>query len=66
MFVLAVQLDQPRRQLLQRAGSRERAVDVGAAPSLRGDLTADQEFFAAAFENGFDGRRVFTGADEVG
>ena len=65
MLVLTVELDQAVGQILQRAGRGQRAVDEGPAPSLRGDLAAHQQLFAAAFEDRFDRRGVFAGADEV-
>src|SRR5207253_7192577 len=65
MFVLSVQLDEPRRQLLQGARRRERAVDERTASTLRRDLAADQQFFSAAVEDGFDGGDVLVGPDKV-
>ena len=65
MFVLPVELDQPRRQILERTSGRQLAVHERATPALLGDLAADQQFFPAAFKNGFDGCAVFAGADEV-
>ena len=65
MFVLPVEFDQPVGQILQRAGGRQRAVDEGAAAALRGDLAPHQQLFSAAFEDRFDRRDVFAGADEV-
>ena len=50
---------------MQRAGGRQRAVDERAAAALRGDLAADEQLFAAALEDRFDGRGVLAGADEV-
>ncbi len=65
VLVLTVQFDEARREILQRTGRRERAVDERAAASLRRDLAADQQFFAAALEDGLDRRRVFAGTDQV-
>ena len=66
MLVLAMQLDQPVRQIFERRGGRERAVDEGAASALRGDLASDDQLAAVlGFEDGFDGGEVFAGTNEV-
>ena len=65
VLVLAVQLDQPVRQVLERAGGGQRAVDERAAAPLRRDLAANEQFLAAAFETGLDRRRVLAGAHEI-
>src|SRR5262249_24407413 len=54
MFVLSVELDEPVRQLLQRSGGRERAVDECAASSLGRDLAAHEQLFSTALEDGLD------------
>ncbi len=65
MLVLPVQLYQPRRQILQRTGCGERAVDERAAAPLSGDFPTDEQLFSAIFENRFNRGRVLAGADEV-
>ena len=66
MFVLAVQLDQPIRQILERRGGGQRAVDEGAAAALRGDLAAHDQLAAVfGFEDRFDGGDVFAGANQI-
>ena len=68
MFVLAVQLNEAIRQILECGGGGECAGDEGARAALRGDLAPhDQLDFAAVlrFENGFDGGDVFAGANQV-
>ena len=65
MLVLPVELDQSARQILQRAGGGERAVDERAAAALRGDFAPDDQLLAAAFEDRFDGRAVLAGPDQV-
>src|SRR4029077_15760789 len=62
MLVLTVQLDETRRQVLQRTGRGEGAVDEGAAPALRGDLAAHQELFPAVLEDRFDGGNALASA----
>ena len=54
MFVLAVKLDEAGRQILERAGRRELAVDKRAAPALSGDFATDDEFLARVLEDRFD------------
>ncbi len=65
VFVLAVQLDQPRGQILQRTGGRQVPVDERTAPALGGDLASDQQLLAPAFEDGLDCRAVLPGSDQV-
>src|SRR5205814_936430 len=65
VLVLSVQLDEPAREVLQRAGRSKSAVDERAAPALRGDLASDDQLFAAALEDGFYRRAVFAGANQV-
>ena len=66
MLVLAVQLDQARRELLERADGGEVAVDERAAASLRRDFATDDELLAVGgFEDGFDIRRIFASSNEV-
>jgi len=65
VLVLTVELDQPRRQILQRARGGEPVVDEGATAALRRDFAANQQFLAAGFEDGFDERALFAGPDEV-
>ena len=65
MLVLAVELDQPRGQVLQRARRGERTVDERPAAPLRGNLAADEQLFPARFEDRFDGCGLLTSADEV-
>ena len=65
MFVLAVQLDEARRQILQRAGRRQLAVDEGAAATLRGDFAAHQQLLPAALENASIDGGVFARPDQV-
>jgi hypothetical protein len=65
MLVLAVQLDEPRRQFLQRSGRGQGAVDESAAPALRGDLAAYQELFPAVLENRLDRGDVLASANQV-
>jgi hypothetical protein len=65
VLMLTMQLDQPRRQIFQRAGGRQRPVVERAAAPQRGDLAAHQQFFPAAFEDGLDRRRLLAGADEI-
>ena len=65
VFVLAVQLDQAGRQILQRTGVHQRAVDERAAPALRRDLTPHQQLFSSAFEDGFDGGGILARPHEV-
>ncbi len=66
MFVLTVQLDETIRQILERRRGRERAVDEGAASALRRDLASNDQLAAVfGFEDRFDGREIFAGANEV-
>ena len=65
VFVLSVKLDQPAREILERAGRRQLAVDEGAASALRGDLAADEQFFAAGFEDRLNGGDLLARANEV-
>ena len=65
VLVLPVKFDEASREVLERAGGRQLAVDVRAAPSLRGDLAANQQLFAARLEDGFDRGDVFAGTHEV-
>jgi hypothetical protein len=65
MFVLPVKLDQPRRQLLQRARGRQRAVNECAAAALSGDVAPDEQLLARGVEDGFNRCRVFAGPDQV-
>src|SRR5207244_6275738 len=46
MFVQAVQIDETPRELLERSGGRERAVDERAAPALRRNLPAHHQLLA--------------------
>ena len=66
MFVLAVQFDEPIRQVFEGRGGGQRAVDECAAPALRGDLAPDDQLAAVfGLENRFDGGDVFAGANQV-
>ena len=65
MLVLAVKLDEASRQILERAGGRQFAVDVRPAPALRRDLAANQQFFAARLEDRLDRRDILAGTNEV-
>ena len=65
VLVLSVQLDQAIRELLERAGGGERAVDEGAAAPLGGDLAPDEQLFPAVLEDRFDRRGVLAGAHQV-
>lgn len=65
MFVLAVQLDQPTRQVTEGRRGGEGAVDERATPTLRRDLAPNQHVFPIAFEDRFDRRDVFSGADQI-
>ena len=65
MFVLTVQLNQPAREIFQRASRRERAVDKSTAPPLRRNLSTDEQLLSSAFENRLDGRRVLSGTDDA-
>ena len=65
MFVLSVQLDEACRQLAERRCRRERAVDEGAAATLRRDFAAHEQLFPCDFENGFDGRGVLAGPHKL-
>ena len=66
MLVLAVKLDEAIREILERGRGRERAVDERAAAALRRDLAPDDQLAAVfGFEDRFDGREVFAGANEV-
>src|SRR5207249_3696981 len=65
MLVLAVQLDEPGGQILERSSRRERSVDEGAAASLCGDFAANEHLLVPALEDGFDRCGIFTGPDEV-
>ncbi len=66
MLVLAVQLDQARGQILERAGGRERAVDERAAAALRGDLAPDEQFVAVRLSKiASTVGDLFAGPDEV-
>src|SRR5262245_19489348 len=65
VLVLPVKLDQPRRQILQRAGRRQRTVDERPAASLGGNLAADEKLFSAALEEGLDGSAVLAGPDQL-
>ncbi len=48
VFVLTVELDEIRRQVLEGAGGHELAVDEGAASALGGDLAPDDDLLVAA------------------
>src|SRR5712691_13399044 len=66
MFVLAVQLHEPRRQIAQRRRGRQGAIDERAASSLAADFTADDQLaLAALFENGLDGGLRLARADQI-
>src|SRR5207244_12043726 len=65
MFVLAVQFDETPREILERPGGRERAVDERAAPALRRDLPAHNELLAIAPEDRFDPRGLPAPPDAV-
>ncbi len=65
VLVLAVQLDEPRRQILQGACRCHYSVDERPAPALSGNLAAHQKFVAAVLENRFDRRRILAGAYKV-
>ncbi len=66
MLVLAVQFDQSVRQVLERGGRCQRAVDEGAAAALRGDLAAHNQLVAVrGFEERFDAGNLLACADQV-
>ena len=66
MLVLTVQLDESIRQILERRGGGQRAVDERAAAALRRDLAAhDQLAAVGGFEDRFDRGEVFAGADQI-
>jgi hypothetical protein len=65
MFVLAMELDEPARELLESTGSGERAVDERTAAPLHRDLSSDEQLLAATFEDRFDRRGVFARPYEV-
>ena len=66
MFVLAVQLDESIRQVLQRAGGGQRAGDERAAPTLRRDLAPDDDLLRRrSFEDRLDRGELFAGADQI-
>ena len=65
MFVLAVELDEARREIAQRGRRRERAVDERAAATLRRDFAAHEHVLAAALEDGLDRGRVLPRPHEV-
>jgi len=56
MLVLAVQFDQPRRQIAKGRSRGQRAVDEGAAPALARDLPADDQLAVGVLEDRLDGR----------
>src|SRR5207244_13565152 len=65
VLVLAVELEDASRQVLQRAGGDESAIDERPAASLCRDLTADEQLLAGGLKNGFNARHLFPGADEL-
>jgi len=65
MFVLAVDLDQIRRQFLQAASRRQRSIHERAAPALRANLAPHQDFRFSTLEDGFDCRSILTRPDQV-
>ena len=66
MLVLAMQLDEPVRKILERRRGRERAVDERAASALRGDLASNDQLAAVfGLEDRFDGGEIFAGANEI-
>ncbi len=66
VFVLAVQLDELVREILQRCGRRERTVDERAASALAGDLAPDDDLVTVgAVEDGLDRRKVLAGPEQV-
>ncbi len=65
VIVLAVQLDQTRREIAKRRRGGQRAVDERATASLRRDLPADDHFAVAGVEDRLDGRDVFARPHEV-
>src|SRR5215471_20371278 len=66
MFVLSVQFDQACRQLTQRGCRRERAIDEGAAPTLRRDFAAHEQLLPCDFEDGFDARGFLASPHKLG
>ena len=65
MFMLAMNLHEAGRQILERPGRRQVAVDERATPALRRDLAADQQVATIGLENRFNGGGVGAGTDEV-
>ena len=66
MFVLAMQLDETIREIFERGRGGKRAVDERPASTLRRDLAANDQLAAVfGFEDRFDGREIFAGANEV-
>src|SRR5580765_175618 len=65
MLMLTVELDEPRREILESARRHQLAVDERTASPLRRNLPSDEEFLAAAFEDRFDGREIFAGSHQV-
>ena len=66
VFVLAVKLDQPVREVLQRRGRGQRGDDEGPAAALTRDLPADDQLRAVgSLEAGFDGREFLARAKQV-
>ena len=67
VLVLPVQIDERAGGLAQRRARDERAVDEGAAASLRRDLAADDHLAAVRLlEHRLDGGGLFAGPDELG
>ena len=65
MLVLAVELNQPAGEFLQRASGGQLTVHERAAATLARDLSADEALFPTAVENGLDGRGRLSRPDEV-